>query len=240
MVRQHLTAPHSSVAAVAANDGGARPTDAKAPGRHHIRGDRGGVVQENISRGQMAGAASEVAAAKKALDDAVADVTDGRTRASTPTRTDRTTPHSPAGRAPGRTRAVQDPRALALVPMGRDARAGEAGRPRIFRRAIGDEDARGVRQDPRHHDEPVSRAKKAGERLSFTKARRGLVGDVNSLQRVFDFLERWGLINWQPKIDAEKAAGLGANVPRVVAVDVTRPEKPDPGTFSAANVALYR
>ena len=57
---------------------------------------------------------------------------------------------------------------------------------------------------------------------------------------MFDFLERWGLINWQPKIDAGKAAGLGANVPRVVAVDVTRPEKPDPGTFSAANVALYR
>ena len=83
-------------------------------------------------------------------------------------------------------------------------------------------------------------AKKAGERLSFTRARRGLVGDVNSLQRVFDFLERWGLINWQPRIDAEKAAGLGANVPRVVAVDVVRPEKPDPGTFSAANVALYR
>ena len=70
-------------------------------------------------------------------------------------------------------------------------------------------------------------AKKAGERLSFTKARRGLVGDVNSLQRVFDFLERWGLINWQPRIDAEKAAGLGANV-RVVAVDVARPEKPGP------------
>ena len=36
-----------------------------------------------------------------------------------------------------------------------------------------------------------------GKRLVFTIARRGLVGDVNTLQRVFDFLERWGLINWQ-------------------------------------------
>jgi SWI/SNF related-matrix-associated actin-dependent regulator of chromatin subfamily C len=74
----------------------------------------------------------------------------------------------------------------------------------------------------------------------FTRARRGLVGDVNSLQRVFDFLERWGLINWRPRSDPERAAGLGANVPRVVAVDVVRPERPDAGTFSAANVALYR
>jgi len=37
-----------------------------------------------------------------------------------------------------------------------------------------------------------------GRRLAFTSARRGLVGDVNVLQRIFDFLERWGLINWNP------------------------------------------
>ena len=87
---------------------------------------------------------------------------------------------------------------------------------------------------------PISAVKSSGECLRFTRARRGLVGDVNSLQRVFDFLERWGLINWRPRSDPERAAGLGANVPRVVAVDVVRPERPDAGTFSAANVALYR
>ena len=32
---------------------------------------------------------------------------------------------------------------------------------------------------------------------SCSQSCRGLVGDVNTLQRVFDFLERWGLINWQ-------------------------------------------
>ncbi|OEL17660.1 SWI/SNF complex subunit SWI3B [Dichanthelium oligosanthes] len=34
-----------------------------------------------------------------------------------------------------------------------------------------------------------------GRRLTLTEARRGLVGDVGSVRRVFDFLEEWGLIN---------------------------------------------
>lgn len=239
VVRQHLTAPHSSVAAVAANDGGARPTDAKAPGRHHIRGDRGGVVQENISRGQMAGAASEVAAAKKALDDAVADVTDEGIDADANGSDD--------AALTGGTGAGTDSRETYKIPGHSHWFRWDAthelerrGVPEFF-------DGRSETKTPEAYAKIRATmmnqyrvAKKAGERLSFTKARRGLVGDVNSLQRVFDFLERWGLINWQPKIDAGKAAGLGANVPRVVAVDVTRPEKPDPGTFSAANVALYR
>uniref|UniRef100_A0A453NN81 SWIRM domain-containing protein n=1 Tax=Aegilops tauschii subsp. strangulata TaxID=200361 RepID=A0A453NN81_AEGTS len=32
-------------------------------------------------------------------------------------------------------------------------------------------------------------------RLTLTEARRGLIGDVGSVRRVFDFLEEWGLIN---------------------------------------------
>jgi SWI/SNF related-matrix-associated actin-dependent regulator of chromatin subfamily C len=35
-----------------------------------------------------------------------------------------------------------------------------------------------------------------GRRLTLTEARRGLVGDVGSIRRVFDFLEEWGLINY--------------------------------------------
>lgn len=35
-----------------------------------------------------------------------------------------------------------------------------------------------------------------GQRLTLTEARRGLVGDIGSIRRVFDFLEEWGLINY--------------------------------------------
>ncbi|XP_064999899.1 SWI/SNF complex subunit SWI3B-like isoform X1 [Musa acuminata AAA Group] len=35
-------------------------------------------------------------------------------------------------------------------------------------------------------------------KITFTDARRGLVGDVGSIRRVFDFLEEWGLINYTP------------------------------------------
>ncbi|KAF8769604.1 hypothetical protein HU200_006198 [Digitaria exilis] len=35
-----------------------------------------------------------------------------------------------------------------------------------------------------------------GRRLTLTECRRGLVGDVGSVRRVFDFLEEWGLINY--------------------------------------------
>lgn len=40
--------------------------------------------------------------------------------------------------------------------------------------------------------------------LTFNEVRRMLIGDVNSLSRVFDFLEHWGLINQQ--ITLEQAA----------------------------------
>ncbi|PKA55798.1 SWI/SNF complex subunit SWI3B [Apostasia shenzhenica] len=35
-------------------------------------------------------------------------------------------------------------------------------------------------------------------KITFTESRRGLVGDVGSVRRVFDFLEAWGLINYTP------------------------------------------
>ncbi|THU58512.1 hypothetical protein C4D60_Mb03t15100 [Musa balbisiana] len=35
-------------------------------------------------------------------------------------------------------------------------------------------------------------------KITFTDARRGLVGDIGSIRRVFDFLEEWGLINYTP------------------------------------------
>ncbi|EES04686.1 hypothetical protein BDA96_04G084300 [Sorghum bicolor] len=66
-----------------------------------------------------------------------------------------------------------------------------------------------------------------GRRLTLTEARRGLVGDVGSVRRVFDFLEEWGLINYgalpsgskQAKEKREEAAQQstlpsGATVPR--------------------------
>ena len=233
-VRQHLTAPHSSVAAAAANDGGAQGPDLQ-PGRP-ARGDRGGVVQENISRGQMAGAASEVAAAAAAVDAAVADVDEGIDADANGSDDaalvgEASTPCKEPYKIPGHSHWFRWDATHELE---------RRGVPEFF-------DGRSETKTPEAYAKiratmmtQYRAAKKAGERLSFTRARRGLVGDVNSLQRVFDFLERWGLINWQPRVDAEKAAGLGANVPRVVAVDVVRPEKPDPGTFSAANVALYR
>ncbi|CAN6246824.1 unnamed protein product, partial [Urochloa humidicola] len=66
-----------------------------------------------------------------------------------------------------------------------------------------------------------------GRRLTLTEARRGLIGDVGSVRRVFDFLEEWGLINYgalpsgskQAKEKREEAAPQpslpsGATAPR--------------------------
>lgn len=50
-------------------------------------------------------------------------------------------------------------------------------------------------------------------RLTFTEVRKMLVGDVNTLQKVFDFLEHWGLINNQVSADARK------QLPGVIAVE---------------------
>ena len=33
--------------------------------------------------------------------------------------------------------------------------------------------------------------RKHTKRLTFTEARRGLVGDVTALKRIFDFLDKW-------------------------------------------------
>jgi SWI/SNF related-matrix-associated actin-dependent regulator of chromatin subfamily C len=45
-----------------------------------------------------------------------------------------------------------------------------------------------------------------GRRLTLTEARRGLVGDVGSIRRVFDFLEEWGLINYGALLPGSKQA----------------------------------
>ena len=50
-------------------------------------------------------------------------------------------------------------------------------------------------------------------RLTFTMVRKALSGEVNSLQRVFNFLENWGLINYIPD---EKQVGKVAPLPEIV------------------------
>ncbi|KAM1245779.1 hypothetical protein ACFX15_036297 [Malus domestica] len=66
-----------------------------------------------------------------------------------------------------------------------------------------------------------SRAVNPSRKLTFTEARKSLVGDVGSVRRVFDFLEAWGLINYTPSAlnkplkwedkDSSKAAGASSN-----------------------------
>ncbi|XP_024031149.1 SWI/SNF complex subunit SWI3B [Morus notabilis] len=59
----------------------------------------------------------------------------------------------------------------------------------------------------------------ASRKISFTDARKTLVGDVGSIRRVFDFLEGWGLINYSPPAlnkplkweDKESKTGSGAS-----------------------------
>ncbi|OMP11549.1 hypothetical protein CCACVL1_00449 [Corchorus capsularis] len=40
--------------------------------------------------------------------------------------------------------------------------------------------------------------KNPSRKISFTDARKTLVGDVGSIRRVFDFLDLWGLVNYSP------------------------------------------
>lgn len=42
--------------------------------------------------------------------------------------------------------------------------------------------------------------------LTFTEVRRMLIGDVNALRRVFDFLDHWGLINHQVGTESNQEA----------------------------------
>ncbi|XP_057816813.2 SWI/SNF complex subunit SWI3A isoform X1 [Cryptomeria japonica] len=41
------------------------------------------------------------------------------------------------------------------------------------------------------------------KRVTFTEMRKMLVGDVTSIHKVFDFLETWGLINFQAPLDSK-------------------------------------
>ncbi|KAL6956454.1 hypothetical protein U1Q18_006151 [Sarracenia purpurea var. burkii] len=41
-------------------------------------------------------------------------------------------------------------------------------------------------------------------KITFTEARKTIIGDVGSIRRVFDFLEAWGLINYSPSSSSNK------------------------------------
>ncbi|KAK3014331.1 hypothetical protein RJ639_008924 [Escallonia herrerae] len=70
-----------------------------------------------------------------------------------------------------------------------------------------------------------------GRRISFTEARKSIIGDVGSVRRVFDFLEAWGLINyfgpktqlkWDDKDGKSSAvAAYGSNDSAGISADVT-------------------
>jgi SWI/SNF related-matrix-associated actin-dependent regulator of chromatin subfamily C len=166
------------------------------------------VAQENISRGQMGGAAKEAAAVAATVAAAVAPIDEGiDADANGGDGSDPSSQDEPY-KIPGHSHWFRWDATHELekqgVPEFFDGRS-ENKTPETYRT---------IRAAMMNRYRAV---KSSGECLRFTRARRGLVGDVNSLQRVFDFLERWGLINWRPRSDPERAAGLGANVPRVVA-----------------------
>ncbi|KAH9329428.1 hypothetical protein KI387_001536, partial [Taxus chinensis] len=53
------------------------------------------------------------------------------------------------------------------------------------------------------------------QRVTFTEMRKMLVGDVSSIHKVFDFLETWGLINFQAPSDS-KSQSSNKDFPPVV------------------------
>jgi len=63
----------------------------------------------------------------------------------------------------------------------------------------------------------LDRARASAEgRVTFTEARKGLLGDVNAIWRVYSFLTQWGLINYDGKKRpgpalTESAAGAGGS-----------------------------
>ena len=61
-------------------------------------------------------------------------------------------------------------------------------------------------------------------RLTFTECRRSMAGDMSAIQRVFQFLEGWGLINYVP------ASGAAASVvgKRGGEVRLSEPRTPNP------------
>uniref|UniRef100_A0ACD5V6B7 Uncharacterized protein n=1 Tax=Avena sativa TaxID=4498 RepID=A0ACD5V6B7_AVESA len=64
-------------------------------------------------------------------------------------------------------------------------------------------------------------------RLTLTEARRGLIGDVGSVRRVFDFLEEWGLINY-----GASAPGVKQGRDKREEVAVSQPSLPAGSTMS--------
>uniref|UniRef100_A0A0D9YNN2 SWI/SNF complex subunit SWI3B n=1 Tax=Oryza glumipatula TaxID=40148 RepID=A0A0D9YNN2_9ORYZ len=82
-----------------------------------------------------------------------------------------------------------------------------------------------------------------GRRLTLTEARRGLVGDVGSVRRVFDFLEEWGLINYgaspsgakQGRDKKEEAALSQSSLP----IGATMPSKLCTGCRTVCGLAYF-
>ncbi|CAK9180309.1 unnamed protein product [Ilex paraguariensis] len=72
-------------------------------------------------------------------------------------------------------------------------------------------------------------------KITFTEARKTIIGDVGSIRRVFDFLEVWGLINYsgsgsKPQLKWEDKESSKSNA-------AASSQSGDPGGTSAADVA---
>ncbi|CAB4278838.1 unnamed protein product [Prunus armeniaca] len=104
-------------------------------------------------------------------------------------------------------------------------------------------------QPPANSDVHIGPARK----LTFTNARKTLVGDVGSIRRVFDFLEVWGLINYSSVLNEplrwedkdSKAASPVAESPTGCPEDSSTPNKESPkkrvchGCKSLCSIACF-
>ncbi|XWS24632.1 hypothetical protein CRYUN_Cryun28dG0119300 [Craigia yunnanensis] len=75
-------------------------------------------------------------------------------------------------------------------------------------------------------------------KISFTDARRTLVGDVGSIRRVFDFLDLWGLINYSASSAPSKAAKDTAN--NIKSADAPSLESPSSAAPTSKNSSTSR
>uniref|UniRef100_J3LAH8 SWI/SNF complex subunit SWI3B n=1 Tax=Oryza brachyantha TaxID=4533 RepID=J3LAH8_ORYBR len=82
-----------------------------------------------------------------------------------------------------------------------------------------------------------------GRRLTLTEARRGLVGDIGSVRRVFDFLEEWGLINYGTSPSGAKQGREKKEEPALsqpsVPVGSTMPSKLCTGCRTVCGLAYF-
>ena len=247
VVKRQLATPHADVATLAAGDGGggaeavaathAEAAPASLPGRPTKPNPL--PVSENISYGQNPAAAARAAAAEALAGAAGADVArSGEDAMDVDGKEDtRDDAREPLGgevyRIPGHAAWFRWDAVHAME---------KKGLPEFFTGASASKTPAAYHAYRCAMMNQYRALAPQGERLLFTNARKGLVGDINTLQRIFDFLERWGLINWQAPTDG--AGGGTASettaAPRVVLSTVVAPATPTPGTTAAAAAALYR